>query len=69
MRAAGTIRAWRGLSLKAVEDATGIPASNLSRFERGLIKLGQDNLVALARMYGVDVLTLVEPTPGPQRIA
>jgi transcriptional regulator with XRE-family HTH domain len=50
-------------TLLQVEQATGIPQSNLSRLERGIgrtdPKMGV--LIRLARFYGVDWRDLVDP--------
>jgi transcriptional regulator with XRE-family HTH domain len=48
------VRAVRGTSLRAVEDATGISNAYLSQLERGdAVRPAPDKLQALARFYGI----------------
>lgn len=63
MRQARKLREERELSLRDVEEATGIDHSSIGRFEQGG-GLREENEDALARYYGVTVDELrkrVEP--------
>lgn len=43
---------WRRWSLQQLEEATGISQSNLSRYERGVVRPTIDRLVVLANVLG-----------------
>lgn len=48
------VRALRGTSLRAVEEATGISNAYLSQLERGdAVRPAPDKLQALAKFYGI----------------
>uniref|UniRef100_A0A7C3WQI3 XRE family transcriptional regulator n=1 Tax=Desulfobacca acetoxidans TaxID=60893 RepID=A0A7C3WQI3_9BACT len=49
-----------GLSLKAVQEATGILPSNLSEFERGRIMLQFHKIKHLIELYGLDVFEVLD---------
>lgn len=61
MRPAREIRENKGLSLEQVARETELSIGHLARFERGEAKLGQDNLIKLAKALSVHVEELVEP--------
>jgi transcriptional regulator with XRE-family HTH domain len=53
-------RRQAGLSLKEVEEATGIRSSNLCDFERGRIMLQLHKLKDLIRLYELDVFEVLD---------
>lgn len=48
----------KGLSLRALQSATGIDDSNLSRIERGVLMPQIDTLIRIASALGVKTLHL-----------
>lgn len=54
------IRQERGWTLTEVADATGVSASTISRFERGLLIPSAANLLALAKVYEVEPSVLLD---------
>lgn len=64
------IRAVRGKSLRAVEDATGISNAYLSQLERGdATKPSPDKLLELAKFYEVPYTDLMRAAGYLQRVA
>jgi transcriptional regulator with XRE-family HTH domain len=58
-----------GLSLAELAKRSGITASTISRLERGLVRPGLEQLLALARVYGVPLDELVAaPRVGDPRV-
>ena len=53
------LRLERGLSLRQVEQATGISNQNLSRWERNEVMPSVDACVLLAKFYGVSIEELI----------
>lgn len=58
---------WRRWSLQELEKATGISQSNLSRYERGVVRPTIDRLVILAAVLGTtpDYLLGFEASAAP----
>jgi transcriptional regulator with XRE-family HTH domain len=54
------LRRRAGLTLKQVEDLTGISASTLCNFERGRLLLPWPRLKKLLQLYRIDLLELQE---------
>lgn len=54
---------WGHWTLREIQIKTGIPQSNVSRWERGIGKRypDLDGLAALAALYGVAVSDLLDP--------
>ncbi len=48
----------KGLSLKALQSATGINDSNLSRIERGVLMPQIDTLIRIADVLGIKSIAL-----------
>ncbi|WP_335988313.1 helix-turn-helix domain-containing protein [Glycomyces sp. MUSA5-2] len=58
-----------GLSLAELADRSGISASTISRLERGLVRPGLEQLLPLARVYGLPLDELVAaPRVGDPRV-
>ena len=51
-------RKAKGLSLRALQSATGIDDSNLSRIERGVLMPQVDTLIRIASALGVKTIHL-----------
>jgi len=63
------LRAWReirGLALRGLEERTGIPFSQLSRYERGLETPTYARSLVLAKGLGVPVEDLWSHSPAPE---
>ncbi len=65
MKNARRLREGLGLSQPDVMRATGIDHSHLSKFERGEARLSQENLQALAGLYGCKIDDLLAEGPEP----
>lgn len=57
------LRLEKGLSLRALEQATGISNQNLSRWERNEVIPSIDACVTLAKFYGVSIEELIGIPP------
>lgn len=66
VRRADVLRTRRialGLTMRAVEDKSGVDHGHLSRVERGLSTPSRRIEAALARAYGCKIAELYEPMP------
>ncbi|MDR7277209.1 helix-turn-helix domain-containing protein [Catenuloplanes atrovinosus] len=59
------LRTAAGLTLTSAARYAGIAHSTLSRLETGRLRPTLDQLVPLARLYGVTLDELASPSPGP----
>jgi transcriptional regulator with XRE-family HTH domain len=60
------IKEWRelrGLSLREVEQMTGLSFASVSRIERGEQPFGEDTLILLAKAYRVEPWVLLSVNP------
>jgi transcriptional regulator with XRE-family HTH domain len=54
------LREKRGMSLRELEEATGINNSNLSRMENRKLSIGHKSAVLLGRFFGVEFELFLE---------